>query len=142
MMHSSGNNGRKRKNDSDKRGAYRKFDEASSRMRESLLHNCAERVITHSASNGGSCRRGFVKDMVREIHERAPLMGISRDDINNKVRIMKSKREEDERREVSPAIPFHIIRRLPRIYVADVAHDDIVREIRICIHTNPRSFLD
>ncbi len=34
MMHSSGENGRKRKNDSDKRGAYRKFDEASSRMRD------------------------------------------------------------------------------------------------------------
>ena len=110
MMHSSGENGRKRKNDSDKRGAYRKFDEASSRMRDSLLHNCAERVVAHAASNNGSCRRGFVKDMVREIHERAPLMGISRDDINNKVRIMKSKREEEERREVSPAIPFHIIR--------------------------------
>ncbi len=53
MMHSSGENGRKRKNDSDKRGAYRKFDEASSRMRESLLHSCAERVIAHAASNGG-----------------------------------------------------------------------------------------
>ncbi len=110
MMNSSGENGRKRKNDSEKRGAYRKFDEASSRMRESLLHNCAERVITHAASNGGRCRLGFVKDMVVEIHERAPLIGISRDDINNKVRIMKSKREEDERREVSPAIPFHVIR--------------------------------
>jgi hypothetical protein len=49
--------------------------------------------------------------MVVEIHERAPLlMGISRDDINNKVRIMKSKRKEEERQEVSPAIPFHVIR--------------------------------
>ena len=102
MMHSSGENRRKRKNDSDKRGAYRKFDEASSRMRDSLLHNCAERVVAHAASNNGSCRRGFVKDMVREIHERAPLMGISRDDINNKVRIMKSKLEEEERRVVPP----------------------------------------
>ena len=37
-------------------------------------------------------------------------MGISRDDINNKVRILKGKREEEEQREVSPAIPFHIIR--------------------------------
>ncbi len=64
MMHSSGENCRKRNNDSDKRGAYQKFDEASSRMRESLLHNSAERFIAHAASNGGSCRRGFVKDMV------------------------------------------------------------------------------
>ena len=37
-------------------------------------------------------------------------MGISRDDINIKVRILKGKREEEERREVSPVIPFHIIR--------------------------------
>jgi hypothetical protein len=37
------------------------------------------------------------------------LMGISRDNVNNKVRIIKSQYEEEERREVSPAIPFHII---------------------------------
>jgi hypothetical protein len=37
-------------------------------------------------------------------------MGISRNDINNKVRILKGKRKEEKRREVSPAIPFHIIR--------------------------------
>jgi len=35
-------------------------------------------------------------------------MGISRDDINNKVRILKGKREEEEQREDLPAIPFHI----------------------------------
>ena len=52
-MHSSGENSRKRKNDSDKRGGYWKFDEASSRMRESLIKSCAERVIDHAASNGG-----------------------------------------------------------------------------------------
>jgi hypothetical protein len=73
MMHSSGENGRKRKNDSDKRGAYRKFDEASSRMRNSLIQTCAERVIAHAASNGGRCHRDFVKDMVGELYERAPL---------------------------------------------------------------------
>ena len=37
-------------------------------------------------------------------------MEITRDDINNKVRIIKGQREEEERQEVSPAIPFHIIR--------------------------------
>ncbi len=60
-MHSE--NSRKRKNDSDKRGEYRKFDEASSRMRDTLIQSCAERVIAPAASNGGSCRRGFVKKL-------------------------------------------------------------------------------
>ena len=109
-MHLSRENSRKRKGVSDKRGEYRKFDQISSQMRENLILQCAEQVIAHAAANGGSCRRGFVKEMVGEYFRRAPLMGISRDDINNKVRILKGKREEEERREVSPAIPFHIIR--------------------------------
>ena len=108
-MHSSGGNSRKRKSDSDKRGEYRKFDQISSQMRENLILQCAEQVIAHAAANGGSCRQGFVKEMVNKYFRRAPLMGISRDDINNKVRILKGKRKEEERREVSPAIPFHII---------------------------------
>ncbi len=49
-MHSSGENSRKHKNDSNKRGGYRKFDEASSRMREFLIKSCTERVIDHAAS--------------------------------------------------------------------------------------------
>jgi hypothetical protein len=53
-MHSSRENSRKRKNDSDKRGEYQKFDEASSRLRDTLIQSCAERVIAHAASNGGS----------------------------------------------------------------------------------------
>ena len=109
-MHSSRENSRKRKNDSDKRGEYRKFDEASSRMRDTLIQSCAERVIAHAASNGGSCRQGFVKELVDELNQRAPLLKITRDDINNKVRIIKGQRKEEERRKFSPAIPFHIIR--------------------------------
>ncbi len=60
-MHSSRENSRKRKNDSDKRGEYRKFDKASSQMRDTLIESCAERLIAHAAGNGGSCRQGFVK---------------------------------------------------------------------------------
>ena len=63
-MHSSGENSRKRKDDSDKRGEYRKFDQISSQMRETLIRQCAEQVIAHAAGNGGSCRRGFVKGLV------------------------------------------------------------------------------
>ncbi len=109
-MHSSGENSRKRKNDSDKRGEYRKLDKASSRMRDTLIQSCAERVIAHAAGNGGSCHQGFVKELVDELNQRAPLLEITRDNINNKVRIIKGQREEEERREVSPAIPFHTIR--------------------------------
>ena len=88
-MHSSGENSRKRKNDSDKRGEFWKFDEASSRMRDTLIQSCAERVIAHAAGNGGSCGQGFVKELVNELNQIAPLLEITRDDINNKVRIIK-----------------------------------------------------
>ena len=108
-MHSSRENSRKRKNDSDKRGEYRKFDEASSRMRDTLIQSCAERLIAHAAGNGGSCCQGFVKELVDELNQRAPLLEITCDNINNKVRIIKGQHEEEEQREVSLAIPFHII---------------------------------
>ncbi len=101
-MHSSGEKSRKQKGDSDKRGEYRKFDKASSQMRDSLIQSCAERVIHHASSNGGRCWHGFVQEIVGELYRGAPLMGISRIDINNNiVRILKGKREEEERREVS-----------------------------------------
>jgi hypothetical protein len=109
-MHSSGGNSRKRKNDSNKRGEYRSFDEVSSDMRESLIKSCAEKVIAHAAENGGRCRHGFVKEMVNNLFQRAPLLEITRDDINNKVWSIQGQQEEEEQREVSPAIPFHIVR--------------------------------
>ena len=109
-MHSSGGNSRKRKNDSSKREEYRSFDEVSSGMREALVKSCAVKVIAHAAENGGRCRHGFVKEMVDKIFQRAPFLEITRDDINNKVRSIQGQREEEEQREVLPAIPFHIVR--------------------------------
>jgi hypothetical protein len=109
-MHSSRENSRKRKNDSDKRGEYRKFDKASSQMRDTVIQSCAERLIAHAAGNGGSSHQGFVKELVDELNQRASLLKIARNNINNKVRIIKGQREEEERWEVSLAIPFHIIR--------------------------------
>ena len=67
----------------------------------------AEKVIAHAAANGGSCCRGFMKDLVDGAAKCMPLMKISRDDINNKVRAMQGPHEQ---REVSPAIPYHDIR--------------------------------
>ena len=69
-MHSSGENSRKRKDDSDKRGEYRKFDQISSQMRETLIRQCAKQVIANAAGNGGSCRQGFVKGLVDEYFRR------------------------------------------------------------------------
>jgi len=48
-MQSSGENSRKQKNDSVKRGEYRNFDQMSSQMRETLIKSCAEKVIAHAA---------------------------------------------------------------------------------------------
>ncbi len=95
-MHSSGENSCKRKNDSDKRGGYRKFDKSSSQMRQSLIKSCCERVVDHAASNSGRCCLGFVKELVDELNQRAPLLEITRNNINNKVRIIKGHREEEE----------------------------------------------
>jgi hypothetical protein len=95
-MHSSGENSRKRKNDSVKRGEYRNFDQMSSQMRETLIKSCTEKVIAHAAENGGRCRLGFVKELVGNVSQRAPLLEITRDDFNNRVRIIKGQRKEEE----------------------------------------------
>jgi hypothetical protein len=50
-------------------------------MRDTLIQSYAERVIAHAAPNGGSCHRGFVKELVDELNQRAPLLKITRDDI-------------------------------------------------------------
>ena len=95
-MRSSGGNSRKQKNDSDKRGEYWNFDQMSSQMKESLIKSCAEKVIAHVAGNDGSCCQGFVKELVGKIFQRAPLLEITRSNIINKVRIIKSQHEEEE----------------------------------------------
>ena len=112
-MHSSGENSRKQKNDSVKRGEYWNFDQMSRQMRETLIESCAEKVIAHAAENGGRCHFGFVKEVKElfgKVSQRAPLLEITRDNINNRLRIIKGQRKEEEQRDVSPAIPFHIIR--------------------------------
>ncbi len=96
----------KQKNDSNRRGEHRKFDEVSSKMREFVIKSYAKKVMAHAAENGGSCHQGFVKELVDNAAQVAPLLKITRDDINNKVRNIQGPREQ---REVSPAIPYHAI---------------------------------
>jgi hypothetical protein len=96
----------KQKNDSNRRGEYWKFNEVSSEMRESVIKSYAKKVMAHAAENCGSCRQGFVKELVDNGAQVAPLLKITRDDINNKVRNIQGLCKQ---REVSPAIPYHAI---------------------------------
>jgi hypothetical protein len=85
-MHSSGENSRKRKDNSDKRGEYRKFDEFSSQIRDLLIKSYARKVIAHVAVNDGSCKQGFIKILVDMAAEVVPALEITHNNINNKVR--------------------------------------------------------
>jgi hypothetical protein len=105
-MCSSKKKSRKQKNDLNRRGEYQKFDEVSSKMKESVINSYMEKVVAHAAANGGSCRQGLVKDLVDKAAQVAPLLKITCDDINNKVRNIQGPREQ---RDVSPAIPYHAI---------------------------------
>jgi hypothetical protein len=89
-----------------RRGEYWKFDEVSSEMRESVIKLYAKKDMAHAAENGGSCHRGFMKKLVDNAAQVAPLLKITRDDINTKVRNIQGPCEQ---REVSPAIPYHAI---------------------------------
>ncbi len=71
-----------------------------------MIKSYAKKVMAHAAENGGSCRQGFVKELVNNAAQVAPLLKITRDDINNKVRNIQGLQEQWE---VSPAIPYHAI---------------------------------
>jgi hypothetical protein len=109
-------NSRKQKNDSNRRGEYWKFDEVSSKMRESVIKSYGKKVMAHAAENGGSCHQGFVKELVDNAAQSATLLKITRDDINNKVRNIQGLHKQ---REVSPAIPYHAIGCLTHSTISD-----------------------
>jgi hypothetical protein len=87
-------------------GEYLKFHEFSSQIREPMIKSYAEKVIAHATMNGGICHQGFVKDRVDKAAQVAPLLKITRDNINNKVRNIKGPRKQSE---VTSAIPYHAI---------------------------------
>jgi hypothetical protein len=74
----------------------------------SLMNLATRKVIAHVAVNNGSCKRGFIKNLVDMAAEVAPALKISRDDINNKVRRIQDPPKQQQQ-EVSPAIPYHAI---------------------------------
>ncbi len=53
-----------KKDDSSKQGPYRDFKEDSAQAQKALLGSYEEKVIAHADANNGSCRQGFVKNMV------------------------------------------------------------------------------
>jgi hypothetical protein len=105
-MCSSKKNSCKQKNDLNTWGEYLKFDEVSSKMRESMIKLYVKKVMAHAAENGGSYHQGFAKELVNNAAQVAPLLKITHDNINNKVRNIQGPREQQE---VSPAIPYRAI---------------------------------
>jgi hypothetical protein len=103
--------GHNQKDDSSKRGPYREFDEDSAQARKALIGSHAEKVIAHAYANGGSCRRGFVKSLVDAAARVASALQITRLDINNDVRRIRSKSEAAMivQREVSPYESFALL---------------------------------
>jgi hypothetical protein len=75
-------------------------------MREPVIKSYVDKVIAHATANGGICRWGFKKDLVAKAAQVAPLLKITCNHINNKVRNIKGQREQQE---VTPAIPYHAI---------------------------------
>jgi len=68
------------------RGPYRKFTDAISKVRKTLIQDYATRYINHCKANGGTCRRGFLAELICEAAEAAPNTAITRDDIHNEVK--------------------------------------------------------
>ncbi len=66
-----------------------------------MINSYVEKVMAHAAANGGSCCQGFVKDLVDKAAQDAPLLKITCDGINNKVRNIQGPQEQWD---VSPAI--------------------------------------
>ena len=71
-----------------------------------MIKSYAKKAIAHAAANGGGCRPGFVKELVDKAAQVAPLLKITCDDINNRVRNIRGPCKQQE---VSRAIPHHAI---------------------------------
>ena len=79
--------GHNRKDDSSRtRGPYREFEEDSVQARKALIRSYAEEVIALADANGGSCRQGFVKNMIDAAAIVASALKITRLDISTMTR--------------------------------------------------------
>mmetsp|Transcript_14923 Transcript_14923/g.34650 ORF Transcript_14923/g.34650 Transcript_14923/m.34650 type:complete len:209 (-) Transcript_14923:401-1027(-) len=77
---------------------YRKFDSATSNVRGVMIGSLADELIRHQDSKGGRAQRGFVEGLVTRTNGVAPLLKITRDDINDEVRRRKKKKKKEVER--------------------------------------------
>jgi hypothetical protein len=71
------------KDDSSKQGLYQAFNEDIAQAQKALIGLYTEKAIAHTDANGGSCRQGFVKNLVNAAARVPPVLQITRLDINN-----------------------------------------------------------
>jgi len=74
---------------------YRKFDSATSNVRGVMIGSLADELIRHQDSKGGRAQRGFVEGLVTRTNGVAPLLKITRDDINDEVKRRKKKKKKE-----------------------------------------------
>mmetsp|Transcript_2988 Transcript_2988/g.6935 ORF Transcript_2988/g.6935 Transcript_2988/m.6935 type:complete len:202 (-) Transcript_2988:406-1011(-) len=74
---------------------YRKFDSATSNVRGVMIGSLADELIRHKDSKGGRAQRGFVEGLVTRTNGVAPLLKITRDDINDEVKRRKKKKKKE-----------------------------------------------
>ena len=74
----------------------RQTNELTKNLRESLITTCAKTYFKHVDTNGGSCARGFVDNLLASVREKAAL-DITKDDLVNEFwRIKKRRKDEQE----------------------------------------------
>ncbi|KAL7545121.1 hypothetical protein ACHAWF_013505 [Thalassiosira exigua] len=94
----SSNAPRKGSSSSKRPKEYRKFDDLSKKMRESVLSQLVSTYFEHLQEQGKQgkkgCRRGFVGELLEDAQKRVSGLGITRDDFDNAVRKEKARRAD------------------------------------------------
>ena len=64
--------------------AYKKFDPASKKIRQSIISSLATTYLNHLNQNGGKCQRGFLAGLVDQAATTTIGLEITKSDIRNK----------------------------------------------------------
>ena len=65
---------------------YQKFDPETKKLRQALVESLATSCVDHINSNGGKCRRNFVKDLISRAASTTAGLNITRHDVGNACR--------------------------------------------------------
>ena len=91
------------------RGTYRKFTDAISKVKKTLIADYATRYINHCKANYGTCRREFLPELVlREAAKAAPNTAITSDDIKNEVKKRKLQQRVSSSGNTHPFATFDV----------------------------------